>query len=524
MTATWLTFGEMLRVNAVKYPSNVALSDETRSFTFPQTDRRTRKLANALLGLGLRPGDRVAMFLENSIEICEVYWACAKAGLIVVPINFRCVGPEIEYIMDHAEAKVLVAHDEFVPLIDQVRAGFRHAGAERAFVVGGKREGWRGYEELVESGEDAEPPVRVRPEDPWIQLYTSGTTGKPKGVVRSHESYVAFYLINGIDFRFHPGEVCLTVMPYCHVNATFFSFAVAYVGGRNHAFPARFFDPEKLLAAFARHRVTFCSLVPTHYNLIVNLPEAARKKHDTSCVQKLLCSSAPARQETKKAILQVFPGVQLYEGYGSTEAGIVTTLYPHEQLTRLGSIGRESSGTDLVRILDEERRPVARGEVGELFSRGPMMFTEYFKDEERTKASFAGEYFSAGDMARQDGDGYYFLVDRKNNLIITGGEKVFPSEVEELISKVPGVFDVAVIGTPHDKWGEMVVAVVVRKKDATVSEAEIAAHCRKNVAGYKVPKQVVFIPDAEMPRTPTGKILHRKLRERFGCMRLGCEP
>ena len=516
MSATWLTLGEMIRVNAVKYPRNVALSDETRSFTFPETNRRTRKLGNALLGLGLRPGDHVAMFLENSIEICEVYWACAKAGLVVVPINFRCVGPEIAYIMNHAEAKALVAQDEFTPLCDQVRGNFRHVVAGGMFVVGGARDGWCGYEELVASGEDREPPVCVRPADPWILLYTSGTTGQPKGVVRSHESYAAFYLINGIDFRFHPGEMCLTVMPYCHVNATFFSFAVTYVGGRNHAFPARFFDPEKLLAAFAKHRVTFCSLVSTHYNLILNLPQETLAKHDVSCVQKLLCSSAPARSETKQGILRAFPDVQLYEGYGSTEAGIVTTLFPHEQLTKLGSIGRESSGTDVIRILDEERRDVARGEVGELFSRGPMMFTEYYRDRERTAASFTGEYFSAGDMARQVEDGYYFLVDRKHNMIITGGEKVFPSEVEELICRLPGVFDVAVIGVPHDKWGEMVVAVVVCKAGTTLSENDLVGHCKKSVARYKVPKRVVCIPDTDMPRTPTGKILHRKLRERYG--------
>ena len=516
MSATWLTLGDMIRVNAVKYPNNVALADEQRSHTFPETDRRTRKLANALLALGLRPGDRVAMFLDNSLEICETYWACAKAGLVALPINFRCVGPEIEYQMNHAEARVLVTHHEFVPLLDQVRGNFRGLVDGGLVVVGEERPGYRRYEELLESGRDAEPDVRVLPSDPWILLYTSGTTGTPKGVLRSHESYVAFYLINGIDFRFHHREVCLTVMPYCHVNATFFSFAVTYAGGRNQVFPARFFDPEKLLGAFCRHGVTFCSLVPTHYNLILALPDEVKRANSQLCVEKLLCSSAPARSETKKGILSMFPGVQLYEGYGSTEAGIVATLYPEEQLRKLGSIGRESSGTDLIRILDEQRRPVPRGEVGELFSRGPMMFTEYFKDAEKTKGSFEGEYFSAGDMARQDEDGYYYLVDRKHNMIITGGEKVFPSELEELISRVPGVFDVAVIGVPHDKWGEMVVAIVVRKPGAAVTEAEVAAHCRKNVAGFKVPKRIEFIPDLEMPRTPTGKILHRKLRERFG--------
>ncbi len=517
MAAAWLNLGEMIRVNARKYPDRIALADDERSYAFPETDRRTRKLANALPALGLRKGDKVAVFLENSIEICEVYWACAKAGLVTVPINFRCVASEVEYIMGHSDARVLVAHDEFVPMLDGVRDGMGGVVGGGFIVVGNRRAGWRPYEDLLASGDDREPDVVVRPDDPWILLYTSGTTGRPKGVVRSHESYVAFYLINGIDFRFHPDEVCLTAMPYCHVNATFFSFAVTYVGGRNQVFPARFFDPEKLLAAFARHRVTFCSLVPTHYAMLLGLPPEKIAAHDLSTVAKLLCSSAPARSETKKGIMRMFPGAALYEGYGSTEAGIVTTLFPHEQMTKLGSIGRESTGTDLIGILDENRRPVARGEVGELFSRGPMMFTEYYKDRERTAASFAGEYFSAGDMARQDEDGYCYLVDRKHNMIITGGEKVFPSEVEEAISNMPGVFDVAVIGVPHEKWGEEVVAVVVRKPGAQVAQEDVIAHCRERIASYKRPKHVLFVPNEDMPRTPTGKILHRKLRERYGC-------
>lgn len=516
MPATWLTLGEMIRVNATKYPDHVAIADDDRAYTFPQTDRRTRMLANALLDLGLSKGDRVAMLLENSVEICETYWACAKAGLVAVPINFRWAAPEIAYVMNHAEAKVLVAHDEFAQAADQVRDQLRYVIPGGWVAAGGAHEGWRAYEDLVAAGADREPDAAVRPSDPWILLYTSGTTGKPKGVVRSHESYAAFYLINGIDFRFHPDEVCLTVMPYCHVNATFFSFAVTYVGGRNQVFPARFFDPEKLLAAFARHRVTFCSLVPTHYNLILGLPPETVARYDLSCVAKLLCSSAPARSETKKGIMRLFPKADLYEGYGSTEAGIVTTLYPDEQMRKLGSIGRESTGTDLIRILDEDRNAVPPGAVGELYSRGPMMFTEYYKDPERTRQSFAGEYFSAGDMARRDGDGYYYLVDRKHNMIITGGEKVFPSEMEELISTMPGVFDVAVIGLPHDKWGEEVVAVVVRKPGATVVEQDVVAYCKDRVASYKRPKRVIFISDADMPRTPTGKILHRVLRERYG--------
>jgi acyl-CoA synthetase (AMP-forming)/AMP-acid ligase II len=217
----------------------------------------------------------------------------------------------------------------------------------------------------------------------------------------------------------------------------------------------------------------------------------------------------------KKEIMKFFPGVELYEAYGSTEAGLVTLLKPEDQMRKLGSIGYEAVGTDYIRLLDEEGNEVAVGEVGELYSRGPMMFEKYYKLHEKTVASFHGEWFSAGDMARCDEDGFYYIVDRKDNMIITGGEHVYPREVQEIISSHPDVFDVAVIGLPHEKWGEQVIAVVVPKGNVQVDEQMIIDFCRDKMAGYKRPKQVIFIKDEEMPRTPTGKILHRVLRERY---------
>lgn len=218
----------------------------------------------------------------------------------------------------------------------------------------------------------------------------------------------------------------------------------------------------------------------------------------------------------KKAIMKFFPGVELYEAYGSTEAGLVTILKPEDQMRKLGSIGYEAIGTDFIKILDDDGNEVPIGEVGELYSRGPMMFEEYYKLPERTAMSFRGEWFSAGDMAKRDADGFFYIVDRKDNMIITGGEHVYPSEVEEVIGQFPGVFDVAVIGLPDPKWGERVTAVVVPKQKADLDEQSIVNCCRDKMAGYKRAKQAIFIKDEEMPRTPTGKILHRVLRERFG--------
>jgi acyl-CoA synthetase (AMP-forming)/AMP-acid ligase II len=382
--------------------------------------------------------------------------------------------------------------------------------------VGSARKGYSEYEALLDAASPMEPAADVSPADAWIILFTSGTTGKPKGVVRSHESYTAFYLINGIDFRFHRREVCMNVMPFCHVNSTFFTLNVLYLGGKVYVHPARSFQPLEVFGIIEREKITFISLVPTHYQMMLSVAPAERSKFDLSSVDKLLCSSAPVRKEIKLGIYELFPGVQLYEGYGSTEAGIVTTLMPDEQMDHLGSIGRESSGTDFIKILDERGGPVPRGQVGELYSRSPMMFTEYYKMAEKTAQSFRGEWFTARDMAREDDGGYFHIVDRKDNMIITGGEKVFPTEVEAVVGSHPCVYDCAVIGLPHPKWGDQVTAVIVLKAGRSAAAEEIMAHCRDNVAGYKLPRRVIFIKDEEMPRTATGKILHRILRERYG--------
>jgi acyl-CoA synthetase (AMP-forming)/AMP-acid ligase II len=363
------------------------------------------------------------------------------------------------------------------------------------------------------SAPDHEPNVVVNPEDTWILIYTSGTTGKPKGVIRSHESHIAFYLINAIDFGFTQHDNCMNVMPLCHINTTYFTFTFLYIGGSVYVHPARSFRAEEILQIIENEKITFISLIPTHYNLILSDAPSART-YDVSSIKKLLCSSAPVRKSVKKAIMEFFPGVALYEGYGSTEAGIVTVLKPEDQLRKLGSIGYESLGTERIRILDGNGHDVPTGQVGELYSKGPMLFDRYYKLPEKTAGAFNNGWFSAGDMARRDEDGFYEIVDRKDNMIITGGEHVYPSEVEEIIGNHPDVFDVAVISVPDEKWGELVKAVVIPRNP--IEEKQLLDWCKDKMAGYKRPKKIVLISPEEMPRTGTGKILHRVLRERYG--------
>jgi acyl-CoA synthetase (AMP-forming)/AMP-acid ligase II len=515
--AGWLNLGQNLKVNAKKFPDTVALKDAGRSFTYPQLNTRVNRLAHSLLSLGLSKGDKVAVFLENSIEIVEIFLATAKTGIIIVPINFRLVSQEVEYIADNSDAKAFIVHDEFTPVIDSIKSKLANIASENYIVVGNNIEGYRPYESFIGDSPDTEPDLTVDPADTWILIYTSGTTGKPKGVVRSHESHIAFYLINGVDFGFNEHDNCLNVMPLCHINSTFFTFTFIYIGACVYIHPARSFQPAEILEIVEREKITFISLIPTHYNLILNAPEDA-KKRDVSSIKKLLCSSAPARKSMKLAIMDFFPGVQLYEGYGSTEAGIVTILKPQDQMEKLGSIGQESLGTEFVKILDAEGREVGAGEVGELYSRGPMLFDEYYKLPEKTAESFCGGWFSAGDMARRDEEGYFYIVDRKDNMIITGGENVYPSEVEEVVGSHECVFDCAVVGLPDEKWGEKVTAIVVKKpglRKSDITEEMIMKCCSDQMASYKRPKEIIFIDDEEMPRTPTGKILHRKLREKY---------
>ena len=514
----WLNLGQIQKINAKKFPQTVALMDARRSFTYPEMNSRINKLANSLMYLGLQKGDKVAVLLENSIEICELFLATAKSGIIIVPINFRLVGPEIEYIVNNSDAKAFVVHDQFADTVAPVRTDLKNIPAENYIIVGKPQDGYQPYEKFIQNSSDVEPTTAVAPQDTWILIYTSGTTGKPKGVIRSHESHIAYYLHNAVDFDFNEHDVCLNVMPLCHINSIFFTFTFLYIGGSAYIHPALNFKPEEILEIIDRAKISFISLIPTHYNLILNASEEA-KKRDVSSICKLLCSSAPGRKSMKQAVMEFFPGVKLYEAYGSTEGGMVTILKPEYQMTKLGSIGFECIGTDFIRILDIDGNPVPMGEIGELYSRGPMLFDEYYKLPEQTAESFKDGFFSAGDMARQDEDGFYYLVDRKKNMIITGGENVYPSEVEEVVGNLEGVFDCAVIGLPDEKWGERVAAVVIRKQDfddSNLSEQDVIKSCKGKMAGYKCPKQVVFIGENDMPRTGTGKILHRILREKFG--------
>jgi len=508
--------GDILRFNARILPDKIGARDLERAMTFRQWNARSCRLANALLGLGLAKDDRVAVLAYNCVEWLEIYAATAKAGLVAVPINFRLVAEEIRYIVENCEAAAFIVQDDLLAPVEQVRpdlavppCNFIHFGAPAC------PPGYRAYEDLLAAARDSEPDIRVLPADPWTLMYTSGTTGRPKGAIRSHQGGAQLSLVTDVEMGFGRRDGALLVMPMCHANSLFFFGAFAYCGAACTVYSRKSFDPEHLLRTLGDGGASFTSLVPTHYIMMLALPAAVRAKYNVEQVTRLLVSSAPARRDTKLAIMDCFRNSGLFELYGSTEAGWVTMLHPQEQFTKLGSVGRECVGSAPIRLLDPDGNDVADGETGELYSRNPYTFDGYWKLPDKTREAFRGDYCSVGDLARRDPDGFYYLVDRKSNMIISGGENVYPSEVENLLGSHPQVKEVAVIGVPDPKWGERVHAVVVPHEGSAVTEAELVAWCRDRIAGYKRPRSAAVIRDDEMPRTATGKILHRVLKTRY---------
>ncbi len=510
-----LTVADAVATHARLTPAKLGARDSRRRLSFAQWHERATRLANGLLGLGLSKGDRVVLLAYNCVEWMEMYVALARAGLVAVPVNFRLTPPEIGYIAQHSEARAVIAQDLLADRIDAVRGDLDLVAGGCIAFGDTLPAGWTGYEALIDAAGDALPAVDVRPADPCALMYTSGTTGRPKGAVRSHEGNTLIALATAVEMGFTRNDTALLVMPMCHANSLYFSHTFVHLGATCVIDDHRSFDPEALLATLASDKVTFTSLVPTHYIMMLGLPADIKAKYDVSAVEKLMISSAPARKETKLAIMEFFRNGKLYELYGSTEAGWVTLLRPEEQFDRLGSVGREWAGSGPIRLLDPEGREVPDGEVGELYSRSPYVFDGYWKNPEKTAEAFHGDWCSVGDMARRDADGFIHLVDRKSNMIISGGENVYPSEVEGVIGAHPKVKDVAVLGLPHDKWGESVHAVVVLHAGQQADAEEIKAWCQGRLAGYKRPQSVSFVADEAMPRTATGKILHRVLRERL---------
>ncbi len=502
---------QSLRFHASPYSAHrdkVCIIEEGRHVTFSQLNRRANQIANAVHGLGLKRGDAVGVLLYNCYEWIEIFHALARIGVAMVPINYRFVSREIEYIMRNSEAKALIYGSQFAEIIDQVRANFNDVPEDRLIRIGEKGPG-REYESWLNQGSSEEVIVPVDETDVMYLGYTSGTTGFPKGIQFMNGSRLFHALVFSHELSLTGLDRILINMPYYHGNALFFTVITVYMGGQ--AVIMTKFDAENTLATIERYRTTATSMVPTQYERILNLAEDVKRKYDIRSMKKFICSSSPLFPQIRLSILDWVHEANLYEFYGSAEAGLVSVMRPEDHRKKPNSVGKTAL-LQQVRLLDDEKREVPIGEVGEIYSRGPMMFGGYFKMPEVTEESMHEGFFSAADMAYMDEDGYFYLTGRKKDMIISGGENVYPDEIEKVITLHPSVFEAAVVGVPDTEWGEVPKAFVVCRKGSKVAETEILEYCRARLAKYKCPKSVEF-PES-IPKSPMGKILRTKLREK----------
>lgn len=515
-----MNLADGLRINSWRNPAKVAAVFEDRQVTYDELNKNANRLAHAVLNRGFKRQDKISIIMYNNIEFLEIYHALARANVISVPINFRLVPSELEYILNNSDSIGLFVG---VDLFDNIHfENLPNIKRENVFVVGPRDrtpKGFTNYQDLIAGQPDFEPTNVDQSEDDIFYFgYTSGTTGFPKGAMNTVRGTLdiiknVFVRTAGHAHINLQDRVFLAIIPICHSNSVWATLITLWVGGTNVILPSGKFDPENVLQLMDRWKVTTSSMVPTMITRILELPEEVKSRYKLDSLTSLGASSAPLLTATKNEALKFFKNVRFSEGYGSTETGALTTLRHKDMERKIRSIGKPNPGIE-IKLLDEEGNTVTEpNKPGTLWAKARSAFIGYYKDPEKTKQSINGEWATAGDVAYFDEEGYYFLSDRKHDMIISGGENVYPAEIEEVIARLPQVSEVAVIGIPHASWGEEAKAFIKLKDGAAITEQQVIDFCKENLAGYKRPRTVEFVDD--FPRTATGKILKRIIKKPY---------
>ncbi len=504
------TLGDLPRRSAARHPQKLAIACGELRWTYAEFDRVCDRVAAGLAAMGVAQGDRVAILARNSHGFAALRFALARLGAVLVPINFMLKADEAAYILRHAGARVLATDSGLAPL---ARAAAALETQVEQFVwlpsedPSSAEPGMTSFDTLAAST-GAVAQAALSSSDLAQIVYTSGTESLPKGAMLSHDAVLWQYVSCIVDAGIAHEDLALHALPlyHCAQLDVFFGPAI-YVGSTNviTAKPV----PEHLLPLIERHRISSFFAPPTVWIALLRSP--LFDKTDLSLLRKGYYGASIMPVAVMQEILQRLPNLRLWNLYGQTEiAPLATMLGPDDQLRKPGSCGRAALNVE-TRVVDDAMCDVAIGEVGEIVHRSPQLLTGYFHDEERTAAAFEGGWFHSGDLATIDDEGFITVVDRKKDMIKTGGENVASREVEETIYRLPGVSEVAVIGLPHPRWVEAVVAVVVAKAGSDLKEAAVLAFCNQHLASFKAPKRVVFV-DA-LPKNPSGKLLKRELRQ-----------
>jgi acyl-CoA synthetase (AMP-forming)/AMP-acid ligase II len=508
-----MLLSDIVQMNASKTPDRLAVIDSStgREVTYGQLGERVNRLANALSEVA-EVGDRVGILAENVPEYVECYYGVPAAGMALTFLNYRLNPKEWAWILANAEARVLVVDEGYVeriaPVLDDVPT------LETVVVIGTAGAGHVGYEDFVESGADDAPGVDVDEDSTAWLIYTSGTTGFPKGAMLSHRSLVTAAIESVIEYRPEADERVLMAFPLCHV-AGYLVTVNMVRGGMLVLVPA--FEPESWMQLVDRYGITSSGMAPTMLNFLLQHPKI--DDYDLATITSLGYGAAAMPVEVLKAAIKRF-GPVVYSGFGMTELGGNVLTHPKDVHLRaingeehlLASCGTPMCLADVI-VVDESGAECPPGVVGEMLVKGEQVLAGYFRNEEGTAKAFENGWFHTGDMARRDEEGFFYIVDRMKDMIVTGGENVYSREVEEVLYTHPAVSEAAVVGLPDETWGERVTAVVVLRDGQSATEADIVATCRDRLAGFKTPKAVVFID--EIPKNVSGKILKREIREQL---------
>jgi acyl-CoA synthetase (AMP-forming)/AMP-acid ligase II len=498
-----LLIGETIRRHAAYRGDKLAYVLGEARVGYREMNRRTNRIANFLAGVGVSRGDRVAILAGNVPLYPECYFGCAKLGAILVPQNARWKADEIVYGVTQSASKVLLYGAEFAELALDLRSRLPSVEARVAL-----------DEASFNAASDAEPSAVVEERDPHVMLYTSGTTGNPKGVLSSHRSYLLGAAQSQNGLRLGEEDVGVSMFPMFHMGGWALPLGLWWSGATAVILPKA--EPDACLAAIERERATYFYGIPTLFQWMMDSP---RFQGYDLCSLRLIASGTSAMSADQvQAIREGFPAEAMVIIYGSTEAGQVTMLRPPDVLRKPTSVGRPSLNVD-VRIADEAGNDVPDGEAGEILCRSEFLMLGYWNMPEATAEALAGGWYHTGDLAVRDDEGFLYIVGRVKDMIKTGGENVFPAEIEAVLREHPGVRDAAVFGVPDLVWGESVVAAVVRNAAADLAADEVVTHVKSRVAGYKKPKHVVFVD--ELPTTAaTGRVQKTLLRDAFVAGRL----
>lgn len=504
------SLGDLPRRTARRVPDKVAVVDGDTVLTFAELDAAVDRAAASMAAAGLAPGDRLALLSHNCWQYVVLDFATARIGVVLVPVNFMLGGEEVAFILDHSEAAAFVVEDALVPVADRALAvATVSPDVRRVLLVGGgaAAPGWADAQEWFDA-EGTPPEVAVADDDPVRMMFTSGTESRPKGALLSSRALLWQYVSCTVDGEMSADDVELHTLPLYHcAQLDCFLGVDVYLGATSVLLPGP--DPTAILAAIARHRITKFFAPPTVWIALLRHP--GFDDADLSSLRKGYYGASPMPVQVLREMQRRLPDVDLWNFYGQTEMSpLATILGPAEQLTHAGSAGRAALNVE-TRIVDDADQPVVPGQVGEIVHRSPHATLGYHRDEAKTAESFRGGWFHSGDLGYLDETGHLYVVDRKKDMIKSGGENVASREVEEAIYLLEGVAEVAVFAVSHPRWVEAVAAAVVPQAGVHLTPEEVIAHARSVLAGYKAPKHVVVLDS--LPKNPSGKIVKRTLRD-----------